>query len=380
MKRSNKRKAVYTVSAEYRYLFTLFCCVFLMVSASAAWSQSRTTDSDYTAWKRIGIRAGGKAKQMLRREVPHFNTRNCLALTNAGYAEVHEQSTMGALDGLTTALKVSRGNHSLVEVQSAPTSGLWFAVYDTASGWVAYLEVNSDAVREKSSFNSHMLFSTAVAEQINAEHLYEHATEYAEKFDNAIFNGNEFRIVTIVNALSAGVSTAAIRAFEFHDHYCPGVTSGILLADYIKRYFPLASGGSYFVQGIQPWCKEDALMVLLNTTPGKKSYAVTYPTAEDIASWPTWASNLSTVVYRYDKGTETWGGLALGYTWGETGCPDYGHAVMNKLCTDLWYLDRMDQPEQFITVLKQFTLPLGTDPKEYARPGVDPVLLIDNLN
>jgi formylmethanofuran dehydrogenase subunit E-like metal-binding protein len=267
-----------------------------------------------------------------------------------------------------------------VEVQSTPTSALWFAVYDTVSGRVVYLEVNPDAVRENITFNSYTLFSTAVTEQINAGHLYAHAAEYAEKFNNAIFNGNEFRIVTIANALSAGVSTAVVRALEFHDHYCPGVTSGILLADYIKEYFPLESGGKYFVQGIQPWCKEDALMVLLNATPGKKSYAVTYPTAEDIASWPAWASDLSTVVYRYTKGTETWEGLALGYSWGETGCPDYGHAVMNKLCTDLWYLDRMDHPEQFITVLRQFTLPQGADPKEYARPGVDPVLLLDNLN
>ena len=97
-------------------------------------------------------------------------------------------------------------------------------------------------------------------------------------------------------------------------------------------------------------------MVLLNTTPGKKSYAVTYPTEDDIASWPTWAKDLSTIVYRYDSLSEIWQGIALEYNWEETGCPDYGHSVMNKLCTDLWYLDRMDQPENFVTILKNFNL------------------------
>jgi hypothetical protein len=27
---------------------------------------------------------------------------------------------------------------------------------------------------------------------------------------------------------------------------------------------------------VDPWCKEDALLVLLNATPGKKGYAISY--------------------------------------------------------------------------------------------------------
>jgi formylmethanofuran dehydrogenase subunit E-like metal-binding protein len=375
MKRKNTRHSQQG-SRRLPALFPLLALILLTAPLSTAWSRPNDF-SEYAYWKKVGSQAAVQANQMLRNQVPQYNMTNCLALTNAGYAEVNNRATMGALDGLSNILRVSRGNHSLVELQSAPTAPLWFVVYDTVSGRAAYLEVDSSAVREKSLIQSSTLFSTAVTEQINAEHLYANATAYAEKFENKIFNGNEFRIVTIANALSAGVSTAAVRAFEFHDHYCPGVTSGVLLAEYIKKYFPANPGSKYFIQAVQPWCKEDALMVLLNATPGKKSYSVAYPSEEDIAAWPNWAKNVSTVAYRYDKESERWEGIALGYTWGETGCPDYGHSVMNKLCTDLWYLDQMGHPEQFVTILKRFNLPRGADPKEYARPGVDPVFLMD---
>lgn len=177
----------------------------------------------------------------------------------------------------------------------------------------------------------------------------------------------------------AGAPTYAVRAFEFHDHYCPGVTSGILMALFIQDCFMLDAGGSYFIQTVQPWCKEDALIVMLNATPGKRGYAVTYPTSDDMVVWPDWAANASTIVYYKAPGENRWIVLVLGYEGGDTGCPDYGHSVMNKLCSDLWYLDRLDQAGRFINVLRRYELDDGVDPKSYARPGVDPILLLDQL-
>lgn len=66
----------------------------------------------------------------------------------------------------------------------------------------------------------------------------------------------------------------------------------------------------------------------------------------------------------------------LGFQWAETGCPDYGHSVMSKLCSDMYYLQHMDHPEAFIEVLHEFELPEGVGPKEYARPGADTMALL----
>ena len=365
-----------------RILFTLMLTLMVGLVFSQPVDASYA-DSDYAYWKTVGRKASLKAVQMLKEQVSWINSKDLIALSNAGYAEVYSEVTMGALDGLSRTLGVSRGNNSLVEIHSAAGKDLWFAIYHQRSGYCVYLQVDPDALNSGLGYGQgdrQSIFSIAVMEQINAAHLFENAEVYAEKFSNSIFGGNEFRIVTICNAVAKDAPAYAVRSFEFHDHYCPGVTSGIFMALYMRDFYPLSSGGSYFVQSVQPWCKEDALLSMLNATPGKKGYAVTYPTDEDIAAWPEWASDAATIIYRQDPDTGNWVAIVLGFTWADdTGCPDYGNSVLTKLCTDLWYLDRLDQPEEFVTELKQITLPEGAVPKDYARPGVDPILLLNEL-
>lgn len=364
---------------------TILLTLMLILTVGLVFSQrvdASYADNDYAYWKTVGRQVSLKAIQMLKEEVSWISAKDLIALSNAGYVEINREITMGALDGLSQTLGVSRGNNSLVEIHSAAEKDLWFAVYHQRSGYCVYLQVDPDALdsgRSSGQQDRQSIFSIAVMEQINAEHLFENAEVYSEKFNNSIFGGNEFRVVTICNAVAKDAPAYAVRSFEFHDHYCPGVTSGIFMALYMRDFYPLSSGGSYFVQAVQPWCKEDALLSMLNTTPGKGSYSVTYPTDEDIAGWPEWASDAANIIYRQDPDTGNWVAIVLGFTWGDTGCPDYGNSVLTKLCTDLWYLDRFDQPEAFVTVLKEIELPEGAEPKDYARPGVDPILLLNDL-
>ncbi|MBN1654866.1 MAG: hypothetical protein JXA30_13940 [Deltaproteobacteria bacterium] len=167
-----------------------------------------------------------------------------------------------------------------------------------------------------------------------------------------------------------------VRAFELHDHYCPGVTSGVVLAEYLQKAFPFVPGGSHFIHSVQAWCKEDAIIATLNTTPGKSGYAVSYSTPEDRTKWLPDVQNAADIVYRYNPETKVWDGIVISFDFGTTDCPAYGNSVIDKLCSDLWYLDRLDQPEQFIQVLYQFTLPAGVEPKSYARPGIDPMQML----
>ncbi|MCI5193547.1 MAG: hypothetical protein D3915_10555 [Candidatus Electrothrix sp. AU1_5] len=239
MKKEKETSTDYMTAVRQGMRLALLCILFFSVPiCSACASSNKNAEDEYAFWKEVGVQASFRASELIRSEQPEFNLHDCVALTNAGYAEVNNRATMGALDGLTRVLRVGRGNHSLVELQSAPTARLWFAVYDKKSGYVAYLEVDPAAVTEDEIENNTNLFSTAVAEQVNAEHLYANAAEYAAKFDSKIFNGNEFRVVTVANALSVGVPTTVVRSFELHDHYCPGVTSGILMAEYIKKNLP----------------------------------------------------------------------------------------------------------------------------------------------
>lgn len=322
-------------------------------------------DQDYNKWRSIGASAADNAFTAMKKAGADPQKGDIIILTNAGYAEVNGMSTQGALDGLTEITGAARGNNTLVEIHSSPWTKLWFALYDKKSGLCSYMEV-----AEKAS--SAGKFSKESIERIDFNYLSSHADEYKAKFNNKVFGGNEFRIISIVNAIIEGAPSYAVRTFEFHDHFCPGVTSGIMMASWLKSNFPPVSGSNYFVQAIQPWCKEDALMVLLNTTPGKKSYSIAYPTDADLERLLPDAKDASTVVYRKKKDSENWEGIVLAFNWtSDTQCPETGNGIVDKVCQDLWYLERMERSEEFITVIKSFDLPEGVSPKDWAAPGVD---------
>ncbi|MGE0083929.1 MAG: FmdE family protein [Desulfococcaceae bacterium] len=342
--------------------------IFGFSSNPEAMAQSAEDAAYYDIFKFVGELAVTESvnNMIANGGMPNFD--NLIVMSNAGYAEFMGLSTQSALDGLSEATGTSRGKMNLLEIHSASHLPLWFAIYDKVSGLCSYLQVNP-ALTSMAD-----LFSINTVEKINADHLYANTAEYTAKLGTGIFGGNEFRIVTIMNAVAKGAPVYAARAFEFHDHYCPGVTSGIIMVNYLKKQFPLSSGGSYFVQAVQPWCKEDALMVLLNATPGKGGYSVLYSTAEDRSAWKTEAKDAANIIYRYDAAAKKWDGVVLGFTWAtETGCDAYGSGTIGKLCSDLWYLEHMDEPELFVKEILRFELPEGVVPKDWARPGVDPM-------
>jgi len=317
----------------------------------------------YHKWKTIGRSSADNAFSAMKKAGAKPQKGDIIVLTNAGYAEVNGGATQGALDGLAEVTGAVRGNNTLVEIHSSPWTKLWFAVYDKRSGLCSYME---------SSLSGDGAFDVQALEKIDFAHLSSHAEQYKTKFDKKVFGGNEFRIVSIVNAVVEGAPSYAVRAFEFHDHYCPGVTSGIMMAGYLKKNFPPVSGSDYFVQAIQPWCKEDALMVLLNATPGKGGYSVNYPTDADLERLLPEVKDASTVVYRKKKDGKIWEGIVIAFKWAEdTQCPETGNGIVDKVCTDLWYLKRIEHPEEFITVVKSFELPEGVSPKDWAAPGVN---------
>jgi len=361
---------------------TIVILVFLITAGGLCFGSEEKTkmhpQSTSGKWESVGKVAAEVSLRLISKAATMPQKQSLVVLTNAGYAEVGHTSTQEALDGLSKATGASRGRNTLVEIHSASWSPLWFALYDKDSGFCAYLEVDPSEAADIAPGNGKMppgLFRLTATERIDAKHLYRYASEYKVKFEGKVFGGNEFRIVTIANAVAEGAPPDAVRAFEFHDHYCPGITSGILIARYLKAHFPPGESG-YFVHSVEPWCKEDALMVLLNATPGKLGYAVSYPTKSDIARRLPEAKNASTIAYRKNGQSGKWDGVVLGFEWVDTSCPKTGNGVVDKLCADLWYLERLAKADEFVKVIRQFEMPDGTNPRDWARPGVDPLQML----
>lgn len=350
-------------------------------------SACRGLDDGYKEWKSFGAKAADQALAMIKKSTKKSpDPRHLIVLSNAGYAEVLDQTTLAALDGLSEVTKASRGAGTLVEVHSAPRAPLWFAVYDKKSGICAYLQVDPTRIGDKGKDSE--LFSTRSTARIDYKYLKDTSTYapgpppvFTDNFPKApTFGGNEFRIVTIANGVAEAVPAYVLRSFEFHDHYCPGVTSGIIMANYAKAAFSPTETESWYVQGLQPWCKEDALMVMLNATPGKSGYGVTYSTpAHRTANWGD-ASNAASIIFHKDELAPQWEGVVLGFTFptsAQTGCDVYT-GNLNKLCTDLWALDHLNDGS-LLTLYKKFKLPEGKHPKDFAAPGADPMIPIMGL-
>jgi formylmethanofuran dehydrogenase subunit E-like metal-binding protein len=364
---------------KIRSCFPELFAVLILAAGIGCNSPERGTESlpgsGQGQWEAIGAYAAETALNLIAEVSAKPSKEKLIVMTNAGYAESNGASTQGALDGLSSVTGASRGKNTLIEIRCGPWTPLWFAVFDKESGYCAYLEPNSaEAVKpgNGSRVLSPALFSIAAAERIDAGYLFEHASDYNAKFDSRIFGGNEFRIVSIANVVAAGAPEYVVRSMEVHNHYCPGLTSGILMAQYVKNRFPSPKSG-YFVQALEPYCKEDALMLLLNASPATKSYAVIYPTDSDKAARVPEARNASTIVYRKREETGRWEGLVLGFEWAETSCPQTGNDIVDKVCQDLWYLQRLGKPEDFVTVVKEFELPEGVSPVDLTHPHADPL-------
>lgn len=364
-----------------KYSIVVAICSFSILYPSA--STANPYDDQYVFWRAVGIRAAVEALNNLGAVSSGYTSPDSyIVLTNAGYADVNGLGTMAALDGLSLIIPVSRGTNTLSEVHTGSRSPLWFAVFDRHSGYCAYLELNSDGIRnlktayEISTSLPTKIFKTMSTERIDANYLFAtNPQNFAPNFGNSAF-----AIITIANAIAAGAPPYVIRSVEFHDHYCPGVASGIMMGNYAKAFFPPAPGESWFVQGTQPWCKEDALMIMLNATPGKKGYAVTYSTSTDRASWEY--PNASSIIYHKNPSDTQWKGIVLSFTFPDgqtTGCAKYTNGTINKLCSDMWILERLNDENTISTLIKverKFKLPANKHPADYAAPGIDVMKLI----
>ena len=224
------------------------------------------------------------------------------------------------------------------------------------------------------------LFTKLALENIAADRLLADPAAWNKKVAEKVFGGFEFGIVTIANVAAKGAPYDFIKTALFHDHICPGVTSGYLLANYLKKELPLRSPTeSYYILAVPPWCKDDALAVLLNTTPGKSGMAVIPMNDMAKENLKPEAQNLAGIYFRYDSKSKKGDGVVLSYDFNKGAAlsgidMNKGFPWESRLRSDLWYLDYLDKPEIFIQAIKKFELKEGEKPADYAQPGVNPLV------
>ena len=347
----------------------------------------------------VGFRAADRAMKDLSL---NRGDSNILALTDAGYiAQIGEYTTEKALDGAIMTSGASRGKGNLVNVHKPYNSPLWFAFFDKKSKDCVYLEANSEvlktylgrekigrdtALRDFMKLRDNEVFTKIAKENIDADRLLNNPEAWQERMVAEVFGSNEFSLFTISNLWAMGLPNDFLKVAELHDHICPGLTSGYLIAEYIKKNLPTpAPRYEYTVIAIPPWCKDDALIQVFETNVGHKRLYVKHLTKEQLGQLPEYAKNVANIFIRWEEGAESGDGLVVAFDWdkafNEAGTSRKDLRAFDtykwwyvRLKMDILMMDYLDKPEDLVSTIKEFTVSSQAEIEKLKAAGVNPLV------
>lgn len=310
--------------------------------------------ADNAVMEELGTKAAKAAMEQLGVEK---GDANVLILTSAGHAIVDGQTTQAAIKGLATESGNSIGDANLFQVLRPHWKPVWFYFFNKANGEAVFMQADALALNKSlevfKALTDDQVFSKVSKANVDINYLQNHTDEGNATFNKAAFNGNEFSLVGISNVWARGGSFDFLQATCFHDHLCPGVTSGLFLAKYVEEKLPInnISAESYKVIACPQWCKDDLLQMRWDATPGKSGMFVMALTDAEKKAVP----NIAGIYIRWNDTAKHGDALALAYNFSAVQLPQWnGPAWGSKLYQDIVLMDYVDRPETFISVIKEF--------------------------
>lgn len=295
---------------------------------------------------------------------------NILALTNAGHAIIDGQTTEGALKGVMDESGCNLGDGNLFQVLRPYYKPLWFYFFNKTSGDALYLQVDSKSLNKSSekfkALPTDQIFGVVSKANVDLEYMLNHTDEGNATFDKKAFAGNEFALVGMSNVWAQpGCTFDFLQSTAFHDHLCPGVTSGYMLAKFVENKLPInnISTESYKVIACPQWCKDDLLQMRWDATPGKSGMFVMALTDAEkkVLNAKYNQSDVAGIYIRWNDTAKEGNALVLAFNWTKvyevtgTGANDWkGPAWGSKLVMDVDMMPYWNQPEVFVSSIKEF--------------------------
>jgi len=326
--------------------------------------------ADNAVMAELGSKAAKTAMDQIKFEK---DDQNVLALTNAGHAIVDGQTTQAAIKGLTAESGNSVGDGNLFQVLRPYWKPLWFFFFNKVTGEAVFMQVNNGALnkslQEFKSLPEDQIFSKVSKANVDLDYMLNHTDEGNATFKGA-FNGNEFSLIGLSNVWAEGGSFDFLQATAFHDHLCPGVTSGYMLAKFVENKLPIGniSTESYKVIACPNWCKDDLLQMRWDATPGKSGMFVMAltDTEKKALNAKYNQSDVAGIYIRWNDTAKEGNALVLAFNWTKvyevtgTGAKDWkGPAWGSKLVMDVDMMPYENQPEVFVSTIKEFKVDAG---------------------
>ncbi len=280
-------------------------------------------------------------KQMIKQGMEQVHveksTPDLLVVTNAPYLRkgntfgIEKVLLLEQMTGCTT------GGQNMLFFQRPQTNPLSITLFNKSTGDAAIITW-SDEKKIKETIN---LSLPKISEK-----------SFWKNKDRFTCGPDLFTIATIAGSWAIGAPYDYFKCAELHNHICPGVTSGYLMARMIQRDYPLKKGEKYTIISCPVWCKEDAFMAMLDTTPGKGGMIVkklTKAQKEKIS-----IDNPAAIVLITDKKTSTGTGIAFSFNFDKVRALVPKESAKPAMAFAL--LKYLDQPEKFVTVANTFTV------------------------
>lgn len=303
-------------------------------------------------------------------EVQKGNPRLC-ALTNAPYVSLNGRSCPEVVDVLQEVTGCSVGRRNLLFFQRAVTHPLLAALHRQDNGETVVIR-HDGYTPQIHQFN--MKGNTAADPG--------HFEAIRKKL-----KGDAFTVVTLLSAHAKGAPYDFLKCCEHHNHYCPGVTSGYFIAQFILDRYPRSAGQQYVWFACPPWCKDDAVSTMLDLTPGKRNLFVKSMAAGRPMEGPD--GRFAGIVVRWNPKKETGKAAVLQFDWNEayrladltpeSFNPEGGKsnpAFFTARIRSSWALiPYLNEPERFVRLFKEVDVDASAL-QRMKQAGEDPYAVI----
>jgi formylmethanofuran dehydrogenase subunit E-like metal-binding protein len=310
-------------------LLALFCGLF--------WAAASPAENPFGPEKH-------KARQALTAAMAELGVKKgetpFLVLTNAGYGQLGGRTTEAFLDLAADTTGRTMGTQSLLPVHTSVDEPLWFSLY------------RPDTHR--------LVFITSQGPDFKTQFIDAHPdklfTPEGWKTAAAGLIGNKrlFSVASISLTWSAKPAWPLLLAATFHDHFCPGLNSGYIAAEYLKKKLPLQKGEKYVFVAAPSKCAADAVQVIFNATAGKEG---TYGMSIGKQDWGKYfgqGTSPALIAMRVNQGSDTCEGVVLGMNWKQayedTGVKAEEHAPKDGPQNPLFWTSRVKMSKRLASM------------------------------
>ncbi len=328
------------------------------------------------------------------------NDPNMMVFTNAGYvASINGKSTEQCVDAVMDESGCTIGKNNLVLPRTSVDSRVWFAFLNTSNMDCIFLWVNDDVIedylardesenhyelmREFVQVRGDVIFTTYKL-NVDKDELLNDPEQWA-MIESHLGKKNAWMMAWGGNVLAKHPIPAFLAIIEEHTHICAGTLVGYHMVDVIRSELPTMGGrecavtlGGDTLISVVPDCRNDAILALLDTTPGRKGYFSTKLSAEQIDELAPEAKSATTIYIAWNKVEQHGEGIVLGFDTmkaRELSGADYENEPfwLCRLKCLTWMADNPDECKDLVKVIHRFEVNDFSEVQKLQSVNVNPL-------